>query len=572
MKVFSAAFLLFLATSIAALSSPLISFEQLMMQSEENPAMILSARTEAIRQNIPVGILTTDKVIAEVKSLENGQPVYAVIINPLDIYSGGYTAFYYELRSRLDLSKARLDYGNKHIVDNTGGFFDVQLSDNGTVPKLLMVTDFTFDRVYMFNSANGDLVDTAYIPRTSPQLQSPKHALQHFNGVDILVADQISDVVQRFAENGKYTNVFAPAGGVNTAILDNIRGAAYKPDNNLLVTVGSGANQNTVQEFDNSGNHVGTFLPTTNLNSPFAIAYRASDLLVSNFSGTNRISRYDHSGNFLSYFYVGSLIAGPQQIYELPNNDVLVAAFSTPSGLAYFRGDGTFVKMLNVITGNRAAYLLGNGRYLTANGGGVHEIDSASGALIRTIVTGANYQYISELELNQPQLRVNMRHQAFAGLDTLTVELRNGTSPYSLVESKKVIGGNAVPSVVRFNTALNATNYYIVVKHRNSIETWSAVTRTFTGNYSRFDFTTSPFQAYGLNMVDLGGVMAFWTGDANQDGIVDGADGSLIDNDAFSFLSGYVSTDLNYDNIVDGTDASFCDNNAFNYIATIRPN
>jgi hypothetical protein len=65
--------------------------------------------------------------------------------------------------------------------------------------------------------------------------------------------------------------------------------------------------------------------------------------------------------------------------------------------------------------------------------------------------------------------------------------------------------------------------------------------------------------------------MAFFTGDVNQDGTVDGSDAGLIDNDAFGFVSGYVSTDLNYDDIVDATDASLADNNAYNFVGVVRP-
>ncbi len=564
--------LLMLAVSGTSNSSPLIGFEQLMTRAEENPSIVINARIEAVRQNLPVSIMTTDNVIAEVKSIESGTPVYAVITDLRDIYNGSYTAFFYELRSRIDLSKARVDYGNGRVVDNTGGQFDPKFGDKAGVSKVLLVTDWTADRVYMFNSTNGDLIDTAFIPRSSPLLQSPRHALQHPNTKDILVTDQLSDVVQRFNRNGTYKGVFAPIGGPITTILDNIRGMSFIAGNNLLVTVGSGANQNTVQQFDSAGNHLGTFLPTTNLNSPFFVTLRGSDMLVSNFSGTNRVSSFDLSGNFISYFYVGSSFAGPQQIHELPNGNVLVAAFSPPSGIAYLTPSGTFVRLINAsITGNRSAYLLGNGNYLTTNGAGVHEIDSASGALVRTVTAGANFQFISELPISETEFRVNMKFQAINAQDTITVELRNSTSPYALVESHRTLAGQGLPAVVNFSSVTNGTPYYIVLKHRNSIETWSSTPRTFNSDYMRYDFTTSPTQAYGNNMYDLIGSMALFTGDVNQDGTVDGSDAGLIDNDAFGFVSGYVSTDLNYDDIVDATDASLADNNAFNFVGVVRP-
>ena len=571
LKFTTSLLILFFVIISNANSSPVIGFEQLMINAEENPSVVMNARAEAVRQNLPVSIMTADNVIAEVKSLESGIPVYAVITDIADIYNGSYTAFYYELRSRIDLTRARIDYGNGNVTDNTGGHFDLKLGDNSGISTVLLITDWTADRVYMFNSSNGDLIDTAFIPRSSPLLQSPRHALQHPNTTDILVSDQISDVVQRFNRNGTYEGVFAPIGGPITSILDNIRGMCFRTGNNLLVTVGSGANQNTVQQFDSAGNHIGTFMPTTNLNSPFFITQRSSDFLVANFSGTNRISSFDLSGTFISSFYTGSNFAGPQQILELPNGNVVTAAFSPPSGLAYLTSTGTFVRLLTGITGNRSAYLLGNGNYLTTNGAGVHEIDSTTGGLVRTVTLGANFQFISELPIAAPEFRVNMKFQAINAQDTITVELRNSTSPYTLVESRRTLAGQGLPAVVNFSSVTSGTPYYIVLKHRNSIETWSSTPRTFNGDYMRYDFTTSPTQAYGNNMYDLIGSMALFTGDANQDGTVDGSDAGLIDNDAFNFVNGYVSTDLNYDDIVDATDASLADNNAYNFVGVVRP-
>lgn len=558
-------------TAVSILSAaPVITFQALMERSERDPLVIIQARQTAIGLGLPVSIKTIDNQMAEVYALEGGIPVYAVIRNFADPYDGGLTAFHYELSSLINTAVARIDYGNGRITDNTGGHYDLRFGDASGVTSFIMVPDITNDRVYIFNSTNGDLIDTAFIPQSRPQLSTPKHALTHYKGKDILIADQITDLVQRYNENGTYNNFFVPLGGVNTSILDNIRGIRYRSNNNLLVTVGSSANQNTVQQFDTLGNHLGTFITNSNLNSPFDIQIRNSDMLVSNSSGTNRISAYDLNGTFLSSFYTGSAFAFPQQMQSNPNGDVVVAAFSPPSGIAYLTQSGSFVKLLTGITGNRGVYLLGNGRYVTTNGAGIHEIDSASGALIRTIATGS-MQYIEEYVPSAITMRINFEFEAIDAQDTVTVELRNSSSPYNLVESVRVVGGNNIPALARFTSPTMSTPYYIVVRHRNSIETWSSTPRSFNSYYLRYDFTTSPTQAFGNNMKDLGGRMAFYTGDANQDGVVDGSDAGLIDNDAFNFASGYIATDLNYDNIVDATDAAYADNNAFNFVGVIRP-
>lgn len=62
-----------------------------------------------------------------------------------------------------------------------------------------------------------------------------------------------------------------------------------------------------------------------------------------------------------------------------------------------------------------------------------------------------------------------------------------------------------------------------------------------------------------------------YSGNVNQDDIIDGLDLALIDNDAFAFSSGYLVTDLNGDEIVDATDLALCDINAGNFVSVVRP-
>ncbi len=385
----------FLLLSSAANASPIISFEDLLANVENDPALLIAARSEAVSRNLPVNILTSERVMFDVKDIENGRIVYAVFTNLANVYDGGYTAYYEEVTGRFDPLRSRIDYGNGRIVDNTGGMFDPVISSARGGEKFLMITDWTFDRVSLFSSVNGDLLDTAFILHSNPQLQSPKHALQLFDGRSIVVSDQISDLVQKFDTAGSYVGFFAPVGGVNTAILDNIRGIRFRPNRNLLVTVGSGTSQNTIQQFDEDGNHTGTFI-TGNLNSPFDILLRQGDMLITNSSGTNRITKFTHDGVFIAPFYSGSNIAFPQQMFQLANGNLVVAGFSTPSGLIMFDSTGNYIRSLTGVTGCRSAYLLGNGHYLTTNGTGVHEVDSTTGALVRTVVAGANFQYISE--------------------------------------------------------------------------------------------------------------------------------------------------------------------------------
>ncbi|MDQ3020683.1 MAG: hypothetical protein M3R36_08945 [Bacteroidota bacterium] len=72
-------------------------------------------------------------------------------------------------------------------------------------------------------------------------------------------------------------------------------------------------------------------------------------------------------------------------------------------------------------------------------------------------------------------------------------------------------------------------------------------------------------------MIRKGTKYCIYSGDVNQDGTVDIADGSSIENDAYNFVSGYVLTDLNGDSFTDVSDTAIADNNAFNLVSKIVP-
>ncbi|MBK9225472.1 MAG: hypothetical protein IPL67_00020 [Ignavibacteria bacterium] len=158
--------------------------------------------------------------------------------------------------------------------------------------------------------------------------------------------------------------------------------------------------------------------------------------------------------------------------------------------------------------------------------------------------------------------------------DTVRIYLRNSSSPFAIVDSAKAYLSSTGAGTFSFQNASNGVNYYLHLKHRNSIETWSKTTQTFTGNSMTYDFTTANTQAFGDNLIQVDASpvrFAIFGGDVDQDGTVDATDMSMIYNDAQSFVSGYVVTDLNGDDFVDGTDFSIADNNAANFVSVERP-
>ncbi|HEY6626133.1 MAG TPA: M14 family zinc carboxypeptidase, partial [Ignavibacteriaceae bacterium] len=84
--------------------------------------------------------------------------------------------------------------------------------------------------------------------------------------------------------------------------------------------------------------------------------------------------------------------------------------------------------------------------------------------------------------------------------DTVNVELRNVSSPHSLIDQTKIVLDENGQGNGRFYNAVNGTPYYIVLKHRNAVETWSAQPQTFSSNSLTYDFTTGQDKAYGNNL------------------------------------------------------------------------
>lgn len=153
--------------------------------------------------------------------------------------------------------------------------------------------------------------------------------------------------------------------------------------------------------------------------------------------------------------------------------------------------------------------------------------------------------------------------------DTVKVFLHNSTSPFAKVDSAKVKLNNSGNGLLTFSHAA-AGSYYIVVTHRNSIETWSKFSQAFTpGLTTTYNFTSSADKAFGDNLKFKLGKFTIYSGDVNLDGTVDATDLIEVYND--NLLAGYVRTDVNGDNFVDVSDLIITYNNSLIVASVIRP-
>ncbi len=156
--------------------------------------------------------------------------------------------------------------------------------------------------------------------------------------------------------------------------------------------------------------------------------------------------------------------------------------------------------------------------------------------------------------------------------DTARAYLRNASAPYAVVDSSKgYLDSLTFRSSFQFTNAI-AGSYYIVMKHRNSIETWSKNPVSYVpGTTLNYNFTTNVTQAFGNNMVIINTKSCFYSGDVNQDGNIDLTDITLVYNDANNFVTGYIRTDVNGDKVVDLTDLTLVYNNSVSFVGVVRP-
>lgn len=197
--------------------------------------------------------------------------------------------------------------------------------------------------------------------------------------------------------------------------------------------------------------------------------------------------------------------------------------------------------------------------------------------------SGKAYLFINSHPVDQIILTLKIIEQGFYNpgpddlsiSDTMKVSLHNQNFPYNQIDiTKDVINKITFNGRFFFHNA-PAGNYYIRVRHRNCIETWSAVPVNFNKNTNvNYDFTSSVAKAFGSNMVQVDNTparFAIYSGDQDQDGNVDATDILTIFNDMNNFVEGYVKTDITGDYFVDSTDLLLAFNNSNNNVSVIAP-
>jgi len=264
---------------------------------------------------------------------------------------------------------------------------------------LLLIPDSTADSVMAFDPVTGALVDAAFIPADPDNLSTPIQAILSASGDSILVSDQLEDVVQEYALDGTYMGIFAPAGGVDTSILDNVRGISLRDNGNLLVTVASGSNADAIAEFDPAGIYLGNFVANGDggLDGPWAV--HLDGALYSTGDGSDALQEFD----LMTGAYVADLDAidnFPEQAITGSNGNLFVANFlGADLDIVEVTPGGMRVGVYDIaeVAGARGVFPLDNGNYLVTNSAGVFEVALPGATLVETEQDGASARLISRV-------------------------------------------------------------------------------------------------------------------------------------------------------------------------------
>lgn len=155
-------------------------------------------------------------------------------------------------------------------------------------------------------------------------------------------------------------------------------------------------------------------------------------------------------------------------------------------------------------------------------------------------------------------------------VDDVTLELRDASTLALAATTTSILQTNGLATAT-FNSAISGS-YYLVIKHRNALQTWSASPITVSSSTPLYDFTTSSLQAYGANMAAIEpNVYAIYSGDLDNDGFIDLPDYSFWETDYNNNSVGSFSSDLDGDSFVDLPDYSIWEQNYNGAVNAIFP-
>ncbi|MBE2255514.1 MAG: FG-GAP repeat protein [Ignavibacteria bacterium] len=159
-----------------------------------------------------------------------------------------------------------------------------------------------------------------------------------------------------------------------------------------------------------------------------------------------------------------------------------------------------------------------------------------------------------------PEGLLNISTNTLRLRDTITAYLYDLTGSNIIDSAKGVLDSVTFKVDLEFKNA-NSGIYYLVIKHRNCIETWSKIggEEINRGGVYNYDFTNSSGNAYGDNLKLKGGKYCLYSGDVNSSGVINSTDRTLIRNNVGQV--GYIRFDLDGNGVVNSSDRTIVRNN-----------
>jgi hypothetical protein len=163
-------------------------------------------------------------------------------------------------------------------------------------------------------------------------------------------------------------------------------------------------------------------------------------------------------------------------------------------------------------------------------------------------------------------------HWGASVADKINVELHSSSSYSTIIYTASNVSLSTTGSASFVVPGTYNGSYFITIKNRNSLETVSASAISFASGTVNYDFSDLATRAYGNNLVKMtDNRWVVYSGDVNQDGIINQDDMDLVTSDAAGFFSSYIVTDVNGDGIIDAKDLIIIDDNAASFISKITP-
>ena len=140
--------------------------------------------------------------------------------------------------------------------------------------------------------------------------------------------------------------------------------------------------------------------------------------------------------------------------------------------------------------------------------------------------------------------------------DKIDLELHQSNAPYTTINSQNNLVLSTSGIITAATPCGDSSDYYIAIKNRNHLETWSALPIPFNSQNIYYDFTTNGMQAYGTDAQRNvnPNVYAFYLGDLDQGGWVDAIDFNVFEPDLTVGSTGFYTSDFNGSGWVDSDD------------------